>query len=75
MLANTDITGGRMFMKANDYFEAIPAIQSEWGTHVREFNKETEANAWKMEITTAVGVARAAPRLGAIKEDNPNNGM
>ena len=60
-------------MKANDYFEAIPAIQSEWGTHVREFNKETEANAWKMKIT---GVARAPPppRLVAIKEDNPNNG-
>jgi len=81
---STDITSERMFMNSNDFFSAIHAIQSKWGSHVREFNKEMEANAWKMEITTTVGVARAAPppqpsppqpsRLVAIKEDNPNNG-
>jgi hypothetical protein len=81
---STDITSERMFMNSNDFFSAIHAIQSEWGSHVREFNKEMEANAWKMEITTTVGVARAPPppqpsppqpsRLVAIKEDNPNNG-
>ena len=74
ILVATNITCERMFMNSNDYFPTMHAIQSEWGPHVREFNKETEANAWKMK-----GVARAPPpppppRLVAIKEDNPNNG-